>query len=124
MINNNSTNPFVQAALNFIMPDKALPKLAKLAVLLAVDEPQLSEFNLECAAKEALRQAKETRKQARDAKKRDAYYTESRDAYRKEARRRAFRIFDEKAEEIRLVAEGREWLRRHRAKRAQRQIAA
>jgi hypothetical protein len=138
--NYNSTNPFVQAALNCITAEKTPPRLAKLVNLLAVEEPMLSPFNLECAAKEALRQAKQVRRgkrqdaryakheavrqaeQMRREKREDARIGDACRGEEIEARRiagrEAFRIFDEKAEAIRAaVVAGREWLRRHRAQR-------
>jgi hypothetical protein len=56
MFNGTRANPFVQAALDTLMNyDEGSCTLPDLAARLAVREPLLSPFNLECAAREALR---------------------------------------------------------------------
>jgi hypothetical protein len=50
-----TVNPFVQSAID-IMIDRKLVDFSELVDLLAKREPELSPLNLECAAKEAMRQ--------------------------------------------------------------------
>ena len=68
MINSNRINPFVQAALYGLLDyDEGCCTLLELAAILAMSEPMLSPFNLECAAKEALRQEAGYRKEIAEA---------------------------------------------------------
>jgi hypothetical protein len=63
MFNGTKANPFVQAALDTLVDrDEGDCTLPELAAHLAVREPLLSPYNIECAAKEALRLALDHRK--------------------------------------------------------------
>jgi hypothetical protein len=62
MFNGTKENPFVQAGLDILMDyDEGGGTLPELVARLAARQPLLSPVNLECAAREALRQAPDYR---------------------------------------------------------------